>query len=104
MKSSKRLSVGQRIRSARGRRDLTRAEAAEKLGISAGYLGHLENDNHVHLSEAVLGKIRTSLQATIPAPEVESHNDAAREWYRSYRKARAAAAPKVTKKKARRAS
>lgn len=54
-------TVGLLIRKARESRDLTREQAAKKIGISKGYLAILENDGHVRLSDDLIGKLVTKL-------------------------------------------
>ncbi len=50
-------SIGTLIRNSRETRKLTRPQAAKLLGISPGYLGHLECDRPVHLSDALTAKL-----------------------------------------------
>lgn len=76
---------GKLIRKARESRNLTRPQLAKSLGITPGYLGHLERDSHVHLSQALVGRIKLRLRVAIPTSAVERNNAAARRWYRAYR-------------------
>jgi transcriptional regulator with XRE-family HTH domain len=75
---------GQQIRAARERKGLERPQLARKLGITPGYLAHLENDHPVRLSERLRGKLgRVGIR--IPACRAEAHNTIASAWYRDYR-------------------
>lgn len=80
-------SLGQLIKGAREKRQLTRETAAKKLKISASYLGHLERNDTVPLSSGLLQR----LQLKLGVPKrlgslVERHNARAKRWYAAYRR------------------
>lgn len=50
------LTIGMILRSTREEMLLSREQAAKRLKISAGYLGHLERDSHVPLSIGLISR------------------------------------------------
>ncbi len=79
-------SIGATIRKARETKKLTREQLAKKLKITEGYLGHIERDAPVRLSERVVKGISKSLSLKLPTIGVNRHNDKSTRWYRNYRK------------------
>lgn len=70
-------TIGQVIKTARAESDMSREKLAAKLKISAGYLGHLECDNHVRLSDRVTKALRKFLKlksTQLTDRLVETHN------------------------------
>ena len=55
-----------KIKKYRELRGLTLKELAEKSGVSAGYLCHLEKGSRVNPSTEVMEKIASALDKTIP--------------------------------------
>ena len=90
---------GKTIRTAREAKGMTTEQLAKKIGISPGYLGHLERDSHVHLSDRVAAAVKKILGVRLVAAAVKKHNDFARKW-NTKNKAAAAAKPTPIKKKA----
>ncbi len=88
---------GKTIRTAREAKGMTTEQLAKKIGISPGYLGHLERDSHVHLSERLVAALKKALGIRLTAKAVTKHNDFARNWNkRNSKKAEAKAKRKVT--------
>lgn len=79
-------TIGDKIRKAREKKELTREKLAKKLDISAGYLGHLENDSPVRLSPRVANLLKKILSAHISKADFEAHNKTSLKVYRNYRK------------------
>lgn len=77
-------TIGQIITTEREKRSLSRTELAKKIDLSPGYLGHLERDGMVPLSEGLRERIQKSLSITIPATIVKTHNERAARWYKNY--------------------
>lgn len=78
-------SIGSIIRSKREKLKLTREQVAKKIKISKGYLGHLENDSHVHFSENLALKISKVLKLSnaILKRRLKKFNEKSREWHRN---------------------
>ena len=83
-------TIGKIIRAKREKLGLSRIELAGRIKVTPGYLGHLERDDLVHLSEHLEKKIEKVLKVIINETIVDKHNEKAREWYRDYRAKRAA--------------
>lgn len=82
------LTMGSLIRSFREERHLSREQLAKRLSISKGYLGHLENDVPIVMSQRLYEIFNNRLGLFIPRSWQESHNMKARRYYRSYRKSK----------------
>lgn len=78
-------TVGSMIRSKREAKKLTREKLAIKMGISPGYLGHIECGSHVHFSEKLKKKAEKALSIKIPQKSVDAVNEKSRRWYKAYR-------------------
>lgn len=52
---------------------MDREQLAKKMGITAGYLGHVERDWLVHISPAMVKNIKTILGVNV-YPMVDQHN------------------------------
>lgn len=80
-------TIGTLIRDAREKKNLTREQAAKRLGISSGYLSRLEIDSYTaHLSPKLARVIIVKLGAKtyLQGKPLENHNRKTREWYRAY--------------------
>ena len=92
----KRRPLGDKFRIAREERGWSRQQLAERLHISAGYVGHLERETPVPLSDALIDRICNELGLSIGSPVlrllIDKHCQTARE-YALARKRRAPAAP-----------
>lgn len=88
---------GKMIRTAREAKGMTTEQLAKKLDISPGYLGHLERDSHVHLSERVATALKKVLGIRLVTAAVKKHNQWALNWNK---KNTSKFAPKASKKKA----
>lgn len=81
-------TLGQIVRTARENSDLTREQLAKKLKITPEYLGHIERDACVSVSDRVLGGLRKVLKSSvrpITMNMIEKHNKKTSAWWRDYR-------------------
>lgn len=83
-------TAGQIIRRAREARNLTRPQLAKVVGITPEYLGHLERDGHVYLSEGLVQRFKKRAKVRIPAKAAEKASAVASRWYRNYREKKSA--------------
>lgn len=82
----KKITLGSLIQASRFCTNLTRDQLAEKVGISSGYLAHLENDRPVPLSDILAFKLHKVIGVHFPKKLRDAHNRRARSYYREYRK------------------
>lgn len=79
-------TVGDILRKARAKKNLTREQAAKKLKISAGYYGHLECDNKVWLSDKLTARAVKALGASARLFKAqEAHNKRASKLFQARR-------------------
>lgn len=86
-------SIGQIIRDARESQDMTREQLAKKLKITPGYLGHIERDDAVHVSDRIYAAVKKMFGSKVSgftSMEVWKHNVKARTVYKKYRSNKAA--------------
>ena len=77
-------SMGSLIRKARQRKGLSREQLAVKLRITGGYVGHLERDDDVRMSERVADQLRKAIGLRLPDEMVHRHNVRALRNTRAY--------------------
>lgn len=81
-----RKKIGTLIRDAREKQNLTRERAARRIGISPGYLGHLERDAPVRLSDKLVQKLILKLRVPRRILALQpAHNRRSSLWYARYR-------------------
>lgn len=80
------MKVGTELRNRRKKKNLTRDQLGRKLGISGGYVGHLERDVNAYLSDPVRSRIQKHLGLRITQKDQERINERARKWFAKYRK------------------
>lgn len=66
---ARRKTLGTALRNQREKKTLSREQVARKLKITPGYLGHLETDNYVHVSERL--KIAFHKMFGIPKKQID---------------------------------
>lgn len=71
------MTIGKIVRSRRDSLNLTRTQAAKKLGLSPNYLGLIERDYPTHISDNVEDKLH-KFGARVPAKLVDKQNIKAR--------------------------
>ena len=95
------MSIGKLIRTAREAKELTREQLAKRLALSATYVGHIERDDMVPVSERVAVAVKKVLGVSVAEAARQRHNKKASAWSKAYRARHAkAAAKKSTSKKA----
>jgi len=77
-------SIGKKVRTARESKHLTRDQLAAKLELSAGYLGHIERDAPVHISDRIVHAIKKVLGISIKPVAIQKHNKKSKSWYKNY--------------------
>ncbi len=78
-------SVGSIVRNAREKKSLTRDRAARLLKLSAGYLGQIERDAPIPISERIVEAIAKKLGPRLKPEMVERHNKRSAKVYKRYR-------------------
>lgn len=93
--------IGVYIRTARERLDITQAQAAKKVGLSASYFGMLERSFPVHLSDDLINRMvkKLGVSRAISKHQAE-HNAASTKRFAAYHAAYAKRAARSTSKRA----
>lgn len=82
MKKTK--SIGEAVKSKRVAAKMTREDLAKELKISTSYVGHVERNSPVRLSDYLVYKIRRKFGNIFTDQQVKRHNTKARKVIRNY--------------------
>lgn len=82
------VTLGFLIKAFREEKNISRDLLARRLGISKGYLGHLENDRPLTLSNRIADRLFTSVGFFVPKRLQEYHNAKAKRYYKQYHRSK----------------
>lgn len=82
MKGNKSMSIGQIVKETRELKGWSREQLAKKIGITPLYLGHIERNDLVRISERLIKEFKKNLgqSATPIAVMSDHHNELVRLW------------------------
>ncbi len=77
-------SIGEVVKNKRISKKMTKSQLAKKLKLSLSYIGHIERNSPVRLSERIRVNLKYALGLSIPKEEFDKHNNKAVKVLKKY--------------------